>query len=71
MPRNRATSLLALLSLTIVAAARPPAATSRLADRFEEDVRMLAADELGGVAARNRANPKGRETNLFLARWMD
>jgi Tol biopolymer transport system component/Zn-dependent M28 family amino/carboxypeptidase len=48
MPRNRATSLLALLSLSIVAAAGPPAATSRLTSRFEKDVRVLASDEMEG-----------------------
>jgi Tol biopolymer transport system component len=48
MPRNRAAGLLAILSFGIVAAAGPATTTSRLAGRFEKDVRVLAADEMEG-----------------------
>jgi Tol biopolymer transport system component len=45
---RKKTSNLAAVSLVLLASAGPPAATSRLAERFEEDVRVLASDEMEG-----------------------
>ncbi|HEU5249984.1 MAG TPA: M20/M25/M40 family metallo-hydrolase, partial [Thermoanaerobaculia bacterium] len=47
MSRNR-TIALAAVSLVLVAASSRPSVTSRLAARFENDVRVLASDEMEG-----------------------
>ncbi|MEO8348138.1 MAG: M20/M25/M40 family metallo-hydrolase, partial [Acidobacteriota bacterium] len=45
---RKKTGSLAAVSLVLLASAGPPAATSRLAERFEKDVRVLASDEMEG-----------------------